>query len=80
MAGKSGRRASGAGLVAAAMNLWHEAGGTLEVRPWPYEMDLFRVAVDVHILDQPTFADEDELAAALRRATVTRRVWELFRK
>lgn len=53
--------------------------GTVVVRPWPYERERFHVAIDVHHLEQVTFASEEELAAALASARVSRRIWELAR-
>lgn len=54
-------------------------GGVLTVEPWPYVRESFEVAVDTHHLPRHTFADEDDLAAVMREAVASQRVWRLER-
>ncbi|HSM55734.1 MAG TPA: DUF3891 family protein [Candidatus Sulfomarinibacteraceae bacterium] len=60
-------------------DVFQRTDGVVVVQPWPYDRDSFRVSVDCHYLTQATFADDDELAQALRQAQVRQRVWELRR-
>ena len=49
------------------------------VKPWPFQADEIEVSVEASMLAQLQFADDDELAAALRSAPVETRRWVLRR-
>ena len=47
------------------------------VEPWPFEVDAFAVSVEVSCLTRLAFADDAELAAALREAEIREKTWRL---
>lgn len=49
------------------------------VEPWPFDADEFEVSVEVTHLTQLAFADDAELAKALRVGEVRERVWRICR-
>lgn len=51
--------------------------GTVTLAPWPFEETRFTVSVEARELEQPTFADDAALLAALVDAPVQVRTWEL---
>lgn len=53
--------------------------GSLMVEPWPFSVDEFSVATEVHLLSQLSFGDDAELRAALDSADVEDRVWRFER-
>lgn len=50
------------------------------VEPWPFEPDEFTVTTEASYLRQLTFADDAELAAALRAAPIREKVWHFRRR
>jgi hypothetical protein len=52
---------------------------TLVVRPWPFRQGAFEVGVDTVILNQLSFASNDELVAALQGAPVERLSWRFVK-
>ncbi len=54
-----------------------EAGGPVIISPWPFREKEMDVSVEASVLTQLQFADDDELAAALRAAPIETLRWTL---
>ncbi|GAB3302847.1 DUF3891 family protein [Hymenobacter tenuis] len=54
-----------------------EPSGPVNVQPWPFREKQFSVSVEAMTLHQLQFADDTELAAALREAPIEMLRWEL---
>lgn len=58
---------------------WRQRGdGSLSVSPWPFALQRFCVDVDVHRLQQTTFASDNALASALQEANIVQQRWEFW--
>ena len=56
-----------------------EADGPIVIKPWPFQAAEIEVSVEASMLTQLQFADDAELAEALRSAPVETRRWVLRR-
>ncbi|MBG8556207.1 DUF3891 family protein [Hymenobacter guriensis] len=55
----------------------HEADGPVTVQPWPFHEPQFTVSVEATVLRQLQFANDAELAAALRTGPIETLRWDL---
>jgi len=59
--------------------LFQSDDDTIAVEPWPFAEDDFEVSVEVHALSEPSYASDEDLLEALRKAKVRYQTWH-FKK